>query len=101
MLSLNGFIANICTGDSAVSVVRKLNASNSDIMRYDITIVLRDQITDRPRRLQLDRCSFNHLRFRFIQREHRGGFCDCWAVANLTATLTSGEVKDLRYIRLF
>lgn len=21
---------------------------------------------------------------RFAQREHRGGFCDCWAVANLT-----------------
>ena len=22
--------------------------------------------------------------FRFVQSEHRGGFCDCWAVANLT-----------------
>ena len=21
---------------------------------------------------------------RLVQREHRGGFCDCWAVANLT-----------------
>ena len=65
----------------------------SDVVRYDITVDLRN--------IRLDQCSFNHLRFRFIQREHRGGFCDCWAVANLTATLTSGEVKDLRYIRLF
>ena len=85
--TLNGFIANVCTGDPTASVV---NASNSDIMRYDIIVDLRDQIW------RLDQCSFNHLRFRFIQREHRGGFCDCWAVANLTATLTSGEVKDLR-----
>jgi hypothetical protein len=22
--------------------------------------------------------------FHFFQMEHRGGFCDCWAVANLT-----------------
>ena len=78
-------------GDPATSVV---NASNSDIMRYDTTIVLSDQITDR--RFQLNQCSFNHFRFRFIQREHRGGFCDCWAVANLTATLTSGEQRNLR-----
>ena len=30
---------------------------------------------------------FNELfQFRFVQQEHRGGFCDCWAVANLTLT---------------
>ena len=26
----------------------------------------------------------NSAQFRFVQLEHRGGFCDCWAVANLT-----------------
>ena len=46
--------------------------------------------------INLQQCSFNHLRFRFIQTEHRGGFCDCWEVANLTATLTNGQTKDLR-----
>ena len=80
-------LQNVCTGDPATSVV---NASNSDIMRYDMIVDLKDETR------RLDQCSFNHLRFRFIQSEHRGGFCDCWAVANLTATLTSGEVKDLR-----
>ena len=67
-----------------------VNASNSNIMRYDMTVDLRDQIS------RLNQCNFNHLRFRFIQREHRGGFCDCWAVANLTATLTNGEERNLR-----
>ena len=76
-----------CIGDPATSVV---NATNSDITRYDMIVDLRDQIS------RLNQCSFNHLRFRFIQREHRGGFCDCWAVANLTATLTSGEERNLR-----
>ena len=55
---------------------------------YDAVVDLRN--------MRLNRCSFNHLQFRFIQREHRGGFCDCWEVANLTATLTSGIVKRLR-----
>ena len=26
------------------------------------------------------------VQFRFVQLDHRGGFCDCWAVANLTVT---------------
>jgi hypothetical protein len=26
----------------------------------------------------------NSSQFHFVQMEHRGGFCDCWAVANLT-----------------
>ena len=26
------------------------------------------------------------VQFRFVQLDHRGGFCDCWAVANLTIT---------------
>ena len=28
--------------------------------------------------------------FRFAQMEHRGGFCDCWAVANLTLSERNG-----------
>ena len=28
--------------------------------------------------------------FRFVQMEHRGGFCDCWAVANLTLSEGNG-----------
>ena len=27
-----------------------------------------------------------YFQFRFVQLDHRGGFCDCWAVANLTIT---------------
>lgn len=27
------------------------------------------------------------LQFRFVQWEHRGGLCDCWAVANLSLIL--------------
>ena len=74
--------ANIlCTGGP---VGTKPNACN--IVTYN-TIRDRDQI-------RLDQCNFNHLQFRFIQStEHLGEFCDCWVVANLTATLTSGEVK--------
>ena len=34
------------------------------------------------------------VQFRFVQLEHRGGFCDCWAVANLTVTLPSGQATD-------
>ena len=30
--------------------------------------------------------SINVGQFRFVQLEHRGGFCDCWAVANFTVT---------------
>ena len=80
-----------CIAGAVTSIMTK---SSSDVAGYYIMVDLSN--------IRLDQCSFNHLQFRFIQREHRGGFCDCWAVANLTATLTSGEVKDLRYIlRLF
>ena len=30
-------------------------------------------------------CS-DYFQFRFVQLEHRGGFCDCWAVADLAIT---------------
>ena len=33
----------------------------------------------------LDKYS-DFIQFRFIQLDHRGGFCDCWAVAGLTIT---------------
>ena len=38
------------------------------------------------------------VRFRFVQLEHRGGFCDCWAVANLTVTLPNGQATELSYV---
>ena len=76
------------TGDLIISVL----TNESNIIRHDVMADLRNF-----RLNQLSQCSFNHLQFRFIQREHRGGFCDCWAVTNLTATLTNGEVKNLRY----
>ena len=34
------------------------------------------------------------IQFRFVQLEHRGGFCDCWAVANLTVTPPNGQATD-------
>ena len=35
------------------------------------------------------------VQFRFVQSEHRGGFCDCWALANLTVTPPSGQITEL------
>ena len=33
----------------------------------------------------LDKYS-DFFQFRFVQLDHRGGFCDCWAVADLIIT---------------
>ena len=41
------------------------------------------------------------VQFRFVQLEHRGGFCDCWAVANLTVTPPSGQTTELSYVSYF
>ena len=38
------------------------------------------------------------VQFRFVQLEHRGGFCDCWAAANLTVTLPNGQATELLYV---
>ena len=67
-----------------------VNTSESDAGNISFTTFVANS------NINLQLCSFNHLRFRFIQTEHRGGFCDCWEVANLTATLTNGQTKDLR-----
>ena len=44
------------------------------------------------------------FQFRFVQWEHHGGFCDCWAVANLTLihvpTFYSSSVIELNYSKL-
>ena len=32
----------------------------------------------------------NSSQFHFVQMEHRGGFCDCWAVANLALRERNG-----------
>ena len=77
------------TGDLIINTSVVTNESN--VTRHEVMVDLRHSVN------RLAQCSFNHLRFRFIQTEHRGGFCDCWVVADLTATLTSGEVKSLRY----
>ena len=66
-----------------------------NVTRYDIVV---DRVDLKK---ELSKCTFNHFRFRFIQREHRGGFCDCWAVANLKATLTNREERNLRLNQLF
>ena len=34
---------------------------------------------------RLDKYS-DFFQFRFVQLDHRGGFCECWAVADLTIT---------------
>ena len=35
------------------------------------------------------------VQFRFVQLDHRGGFCNCWAVANLTVTPPNGQATEL------
>ena len=41
------------------------------------------------------------VQFRFVQLDHRGGFCDCWAVANLTVTPPNGQATELSYVSHF
>ena len=41
------------------------------------------------------------VQFRFVQSEHHGGFCDCWAVANLTVTPPNGQATELSYVSHF
>ena len=41
------------------------------------------------------------VQFRFVQLDHRGGFCDCWAVANLTVTPPNGQTTELSYVSHF
>ena len=41
------------------------------------------------------------VQFRFVQMNHRGGFCDCWAVANLTVTPPNGQTTELLYVAHF
>ena len=36
------------------------------------------------------------IQIRFIQQEHRGGFCDCWALANLSI-IHSDSVREADY----
>ena len=38
------------------------------------------------------------VQFRFVQLDHCGGFCDCWAVANLTVTPPNGQTTKLSYV---
>ena len=38
------------------------------------------------------------VQFRFVQLDHRGGFCDCWAVANFTVTPLNGQATELLYV---
>ena len=38
------------------------------------------------------------IQFRFVQLDHHGGFCDCWAVANLTVTPPNGQATELSYV---
>ena len=35
--------------------------------------------------------SSQRIQLRFIQSDHRGGFCDCWAVTDLTANFTESN----------
>ena len=38
------------------------------------------------------------VQLRFVQLDHRVGFCDCWAVANLTVTPPNGQASELSYV---
>ena len=45
--------------------------------------------------------SSQRVQFRFVQSDHRGGFCDCWAVVHLNISfkdLSKHEVS-LRYAK--
>ena len=38
------------------------------------------------------------VQFRLAQLDHRGGFCDCWGVVNLTVTPPNGQATELSYV---
>ena len=35
------------------------------------------------------------IQLRLVQSDHRGGFCDCWAVSNLTLRLEDSTVHTI------
>ena len=41
------------------------------------------------------------VQFRFVQLDHHGGFCDCWAVANIIVTPPNGQATKLLYVSHF
>ena len=44
--------------------------------------------------------SSQRVQFRFVQADHRGGFCDCWAVGYLNISFkdSSEHEVSLRYV---
>ena len=37
--------------------------------------------------------SSQRVQLRLVQSDHRGGFCDCWAVSNLSISFISSDVE--------
>jgi hypothetical protein len=61
-----------------MQMVHHTNFTTSKRARVDISRFVLDLSLNGSQELQYS------SQFHFVQMEHRGGFCDCWAVANLT-----------------
>ena len=68
-----------------IQLVNHTNFTTSKRARVDISrFVLDLQSVNGSQELR------ESSQFHFVQSEHRGGFCDCWAVANLTLNESIG-----------
>ena len=89
----------LCVQDSS-SECRKNFTSTADGVSV-IQITVRSYTLHFPTN-NVDRVnSSQRLQFRFVQPDHRGGFCDCWAVVHLNISfkdLFEHEVS-LRYVK--
>ena len=67
-----------------IKPVNHINFNTSKRARVDVSRFVRNLQLNDSQELQ------DSTQFRFVQLEHRGGFCDCWAVANLTLNESIG-----------
>ena len=67
-----------------MEMVNHTNFTTSKRARVDVSRFVLDLQLNGSQELQ------DSSQIRFIQMDHRGGFCDCWAVANLTLNERNG-----------
>ena len=63
--------------DSTYVMLENFNINSTEMPRIRVWSSL-SELSETDELLQ------NGSQLRFVQQEHRGGFCDCWSLANLT-----------------
>ena len=67
-----------------MEMVNHSNFTTSKRARVDVSRFVLDLQLNGSQELQ------DSSQFRFVRMDHRGGFCDCWAVANFTLSERNG-----------